>query len=304
MKYTSLFAIALVAILSGCSSRHAHVFVNSFSPSIHRQQFITNSGTGTYFYRKVKKADSPAVLFIIGGSGHSSAIYTLAFYSKALKQVNADVYTLQKQYVRGRETGLRKPKHAFISQYYFERMVADQELFIKTILERPENKGRKVILLGVSEGATIAAKVSADIPRINCLAIIGSGGMSQADELKLLYPAQQPQLDSLYSYIKEDPESTDSMAIGYSYKYWSHILFVDPMQYFLKLNMPVLLAIGGEDKSVPVASARYLQSQFNTYGKTNLDYVEYAGCDHTLTDHKGKSHLTDFFSRLNSLSRK
>lgn len=301
MNFKKYLFIAVLLIFAGCSNR-AKIFVKSFSPAIHSHCMSYIDGERGQYYTLSHSNSKRAIIFYIGGSGHSSAVYTLARFSNAFKHIDADVYMLQKRHVRKRETGLRKPSRIFIRDYHFERMVADQEYFINKVLSRDECKGRKVILLGVSEGGNIAARVASDMHIINYLAIIGSGGLPQSEEFYLFYPDKQKELSRFYDIIKRNPESVDSMAMGYSYKYWSTMLFVDPTPYFLSLNYPILLGIGENDKSVPVASARYLRSAFEKNHKSNLTYIEYKDCDHSLTDSKGNDHLSDFFIALNKLT--
>jgi pimeloyl-ACP methyl ester carboxylesterase len=280
----------------GCS-RKVSAFVKSFSPAIHKERVNYSDGkAGLYYHRKGNHQKEKTALFIVGGSGHSSSVYTLANFAKGLRPVNADLFILQKRHVKNRETGMRKARKDFIRDYYFDQMVADQEYFIKKI--SGDEKYKKVIVLGVSEGATIAAKVAADIPAVNYLAIVAGGGMMQCDEFKLLYPNQLQNLNLLYAAIKNNPETLDTMAMGYTYKYWSNILFTDPMKYLLPLDIPILVANGANDRSTAVESARYIDSIFKTRHKSNLTYVEYKKCDHSLIDEAGKSHLPEFFKIL------
>ena len=57
---------------------------------------------------------------------------------------------------------------------------------------------------------------------------------------------------------------------------------IDPLPYFLKLAIPILVGIGEEDQSVPVESVRHLAEQFKEAGKSNLTLKVYPGADHRL----------------------
>ncbi len=271
------------------------MYLRSFSPAYQCKRLNGD----LYYYHNRHKDDTRCVVFIVGGSGHSSALYTLARFEPLMRNLHADIYMLQKRRVRNRETGMGKTRSAFVHDYYFTQMTADQQYFIQTILST--NKDKKILLLGVSEGATVAAKLAVDIPQINYLVLIGGGGMKQADELKLLYPTQAQNLELLYKQIAASPQSTDSVTIGYSYKYWSDILFRDPMSYLLKLNIPIITGNGTDDQSTPAASAILVDSTFKALHKSNLRCIMYPHTDHTLKDDKGKSHLPDFFDEVKKM---
>ncbi len=75
---------------------------------------------------------------------------------------------------------------------------------------------------------------------------------------------------------------------------------IEPLPDFLKLNIPVLVGIGEQDESVPVDSARFLESKFNEAGKTNLILKVYPGADHRLSGN-GVSHRSEFFAELSGM---
>ena len=68
----------------------------------------------------------------------------------------------------------------------------------------------------------------------------------------------------------------------------------------LKLNIPILVGIGEQDESVPVESARFLESRFKEAGKSNLILNIYPGSNHRLSGN-GVSHRSEFFAELSRL---
>ncbi|MDD2335991.1 MAG: dienelactone hydrolase family protein [Geobacteraceae bacterium] len=75
---------------------------------------------------------------------------------------------------------------------------------------------------------------------------------------------------------------------------------IEPIPDFLKLNISIPAGIGEQDESVPVESARFLESKFKESGKSNLILKVYPGADHRLSD-SGVSHRSEFFAELSSI---
>lgn len=302
MSFKKIVGGCLFILFTSCSSSKFSIFTRSFFTSIHKQTLALDDSTKTLYYHwNLQRKDTTTLVFIIGGSGHSSMLYTLVNYSKELKLLSPQVYALQKRYVKHRETGIKKPHPLFLNHYYHSQMVKDQVYFIQTIINQPINQHKKIVLLGISEGGTIAAEVARQVHQINLLAVIGSGGMTQADELKWLYPDQSTNLDSLYADIKRSPNSTDKMAMGYTYRYWADILFIESASIFLQLNIPILVGMGGNDQNVPVQSGRYLKTIFEKNKKNNLQYIEYKNAGHTLLVGHKKTNRIHFFTTIHDL---
>ena len=75
---------------------------------------------------------------------------------------------------------------------------------------------------------------------------------------------------------------------------------IDPLPDFLKLNIPVLVGIGENDESVPVESARFLETIFTKEGKRNLTVKVYPGADHRLNANS-IAYRSEFFAELGGL---
>jgi len=99
------------------------------------------------------------------------------------------------------------------------------------------------------------AAANPDIPRV---AVLGAGGMSQREELQMLYDQRgnRAQLDAVLGRIDDDPDNGEAWALGYPHTYWSAVLDRSPDAYLGAVRQPVLLVIGEQDENVPAASAR------------------------------------------------
>lgn len=302
MRVLSLLLLLLVFLLSGCTiiQRTAHMYGSEAPPPL---SFPYKDG-GSSIYYSFTVGDASRVdtlLFFYGGTGCPSWKSVMPDYVSGLT-VNTRVFVLNKRFVSDRSTGLFGCGQEFHLANNPEQWVADYSEFIATQIGSVAPKPRNVVLVGVSEGALTATKVAGLSPAITHLAIIGSGGYSMRKSLSTL--RQKGVIwfdaDSGREKIATDPRSIEKSWYGNPYRWWSDIMDIEPLPDFLKLNIPVLVGIGEQDESVPVDSARFLESKFNEAGKTNLILKVYPGADHRLSGN-GVSHRSEFFAELSGM---
>lgn len=282
---------------TGCSDSKIGLFVKSFIFPISHETIHLEDQTTSLYYTIKKGKDPKTLLFFISGSGYTSLQYFLGNY---FDELNADVeiFALQKRTVSNRTTGMFGKPDRFDTENIFDHWVKDNLFFIRKILSEKRESDKKVILFGVSEGATVAAKLTTLIPEVTHLVVLGSGGYEQSEELKRSFAGYEIDFEEVYEEIRKNPEDVNREFLGNPFKYWSHILFVNPMMFYSEISIPILLGIGDKDESVPVESARFLKHEFERLGKPNLKYIEFFDCNHVLTDLNQKSHRKEFFDEM------
>ncbi len=87
-----------------------------------------------------------------------------------------------------------------------------------------------------------------------------------------------------YQDIMKNPDATDKFFQGHAYKRCASFFKNEPDKLFLKVDIPVFVAHGTSDQSVPIESIDYLQSQLILNSKTNVTIKRYAGLDHSFCD--------------------
>ena len=301
--YRKLILAGLMIVLMGCSSIKyvGYLCDATFSPPEEKTIVMQDGYKSTYFSINTGKEKPDKVIFFISGSGYNSIKYYLKNYFSSLKG-NYKIYALQKRYVSSWTTEMfEKPSKEFNEYNYFELWVKDQNYFISKIIENEKIVNEKIILFGVSEGGSVAARIATINDKISNLVIIGSGGKKFEEELRVLNKnaGNKFDLDKIYTDIKENPNNIDKQFYGHPYKYWNSVLFKDPMEFYNKITIPILVAQGENDKSVPIESGRFLKDEFDKKGKTNLYFIEYKGADHTLKNTIGQENLIDFFDNMN-----
>jgi len=301
MRPLHLF-LSLVFVMSGCTTleRTAHMYSSEAPPpqTFHYQ----GGGSSIYYSFTIGDASQPdTVVFFYGGTGCPSWKSVMPDYASGLT-VSARVFVLNKRFVPDRSTGLFDCGREFHLANNPDQWVADYSEFITAQIGSISPRPRNVVLVGVSEGALTATKVAGLSSEITHLAIIGSGGYSMRKSLATLKQrgAIWFDVDAGWEKIAADPLSIEKNWYGNPHRWWSDVMDIDPLADFLQLNIPVLVGIGEQDESVPVESARFLESKFKEAGKSNLILKAYPGADHRLSGN-GISHRSEFFAELSRL---
>ncbi len=293
-------SIILIAI-SGCTSFQRLTYMYSdeaLRPNVHRYQ---DGGESIYYDFNVGSTPTETFIFFYGGSGCHSWKAVMPRYVEGLS-VPAKVFVLNKRFVSDRSAGMFGCGKDFYQYNNIDQWVSDYSDFILSQIKKARNKPRNVVLVGVSEGALPAVRVAAKLPVVTHLAIIGGGGYTMRTSLKTLHRKGSIffDVDAGWKKIETNPNSIDEKWYGNTYRWWYQVMDYDLMPFFLRLDIPILVGIGEDDKSVPVESAYYLKSELQRAGKENLTLRVYPKADHRLND-GDISYREEFFSVLGSM---
>ncbi len=295
MKTLRLLLLLFVIFLSGCTSleRTAHLYASDALPS---QAFqYSDGGSGLYYtFRLQPQQDADTAVFFFAATGCASLKSVMPDYVKGLGSA-AQVYALNKRFVADRSTGLLGCGDEFHLANHPQRWVSDYAEFITAQLKTAARPYRRVVVVGVSEAAITSTLVAAQLPQVTHLVIIGDGGYTMRRSLQTLKRKGSIgfDVDQGWADIAANPRSIDREWFGNPYRWWVDVMDLDLMPTFLKLDIPILVAMWDADESVPVESARFLESTFKQAGKHNLTLQIYPGADHRLS--RGAVSLRDEF---------
>lgn len=265
------------------------------SPVSTRTFKYSDGGDAIYYQFQTGAATAPdTYVFAYGGSGCVSWGPYLPSYFEGLGG-GVTVVALNKRHVED-GTPAGACSGAFALDNHPRQWVADYMEFITGQLRQAHPRPRKVVLLGISEGAYVAVKVARSRDDdVTDLAIIGDGGWTMRRSLTAL--AGQTMVDEAWQAIVSDVNSIEKTWVGHPYRYWFDVMDIDPTPDYLSLSMPIFAGFGEKDQSVPLASALALQESFRQAGKSNFTLRIYEGADHTLVDGR-TNYRKSFFEEL------
>jgi pimeloyl-ACP methyl ester carboxylesterase len=248
-----LAALICVITLAGCAGR-ADYIGEALNPQADVQSFRVKGEE--YRLVSVTTGDAPQMraIYFVSGSGCSALSTYMETYFQDLPP-GYIIYGIDKVGVPRRSIGLS------CSRDFWESYALDVLIRRNTVglsLAQEASTVQIDAIIGVSEGGVIAAIMAADAPEIRSLVMIASGGMTQRRELLTLaqHGGQTEVLQKELAKVDARPNSTSDQALGMTHRYWSSVLDRDPAEFLRRVSQPTLLIIGGEDESVPVASAR------------------------------------------------
>lgn len=158
----------------------------------------------------------------------------------------------------------------FLREHTVERWTEALRASIAHAVEQPGVDPGRVLILGHSEGADMAAHVAAADPElVSHIALLAGAGVSQLFDMMLL--AGQPRADGepeadrnarvlevleTWQRIAADPDSTTMMAWGHPYRRWSSFMANSSAASLERIatTTPMFLAQGTADRSSPIES--------------------------------------------------
>lgn len=180
----------------------------------------------------------------------------------------------------------------------YDHRVAETRLLLDALLKQPAIDSRRVLLVGHSEGADVAAGVAAIDPRVTHVAFLSGGGPTQMFDLIVLCrktmrkagrtPAEIEKavqdLENHYRAILADPQSTTEFFRGHAYRRWSTFFMHAPADNLLKTRAKLFVAHGTEDESGPIESFDFLVVELLRAKREDVVIRRYPNRDHGLRD--------------------
>lgn len=193
---------------------------------------------------------------------------------------------------RGSGEGARDEytKHATLAD-----RVADVRLMLTALLADARFDARRVVLLGHSEGADVAAAVAGEDPRVTHVAFLSGGGALQFYDFFVMRRKQMAEQGASAEKIEESigqledeirdviahPDSETRFLMGHAYKRWSTFATQSSADALVRTGAKIFAAHGSEDTSVPIESFDFLVARLLCAGKPNVTIRRYPGRDHS-----------------------
>ncbi|MFC5458542.1 alpha/beta hydrolase family protein [Massilia niabensis] len=255
-----------------------------------------------YLSRPAKK--SPLVLYIQGsgctppfvGLGTPNRYSTLYSWIPLAQGGRYAVLAVDKPYQsdesqKGERGSAIGCAGAFNQHFSYDAWLATLKQALRHALRRPEVNPARVLVVGSSEGAPMAAGLARAFPEVTDVVLLGANGPTQlydfaaniyrssdSDEVKL---QRLQELDAIFNAISADPKSTGKFAWGHPYLRWSSFFAQSTAENLTHSKARVYLASGMQDNSVPILSTEAMYAQLRAQGR-DVTFRRVPGAGHNL----------------------
>ncbi len=249
-------------------------------------------------------ARKPLLIFLDGSGAQSHFIRVgdkLGYSIFGLIASHASVYHVAAAEKRGVEFAANSTRGAaqgasaeYNRHATIQDRVADVRLLLDALLAEPNVDASRVLLVGHSEGADVAAVAAAEDARITHVAFLSGGGPPQFFDFYVMRRKQMreqgaapeqieaaiAQLDDEIRAVLDDPGNEEKLWLGHAYKRWATFATTSAAEHLARTRARLFLAHGSEDTSVPIESFDYLVMELLRRGRRDFSVRRYPGCDH------------------------
>jgi pimeloyl-ACP methyl ester carboxylesterase len=301
--------ILAATVLGGCT--YWNLLAQTFAPDSPPARLFRfrDGGEAIHFFidRRLDDAqqEPASTVFVISGSDCTSMKFFLPGYFRGLEGESGAlrIVVLHKRFIGERTWGrIGGCSDAFTQADHPRRWIADYTEIIEheLALHRP----RRVVLVGISEGGDVVPLLARRLPAVTHVALLGNGGMDPLDAYRIQASESAPApMNEILAALETGraPDSIDAQRTpgGRTWRYWTELRELQPTENLLALDIPVIVGMGEDDRSLPIEGAWRLRERFRARGKTNLTLLTYPNADHALMDGaRRRSHLPDFWRQL------
>jgi pimeloyl-ACP methyl ester carboxylesterase len=179
----------------------------------------------------------------------------------------------------------------FLSEHTLPRWAEANIAALRGVWTMPEIDRSLTLVVGHSEGGSVAAKVAAELPEVTHVASLAGGGPTQLFDFvanaSRVGPDDKPgdasrRIRDLYAEwtkIQNDPESISQFWLGHPYRRWSSFLKYSVLEGLTHTKARIYLAHGTRDTVIPVASHDMLVSELKVRGH-DVTSERLEGADH------------------------
>jgi pimeloyl-ACP methyl ester carboxylesterase len=176
----------------------------------------------------------------------------------------------------------------FNADFTAERWLAALQASIRDALLLSWVRHDRILILGQSEGAVMAALLAGNDPSITDVISIGGSGTTQlfdfvAGAYRRCFNVSPclAEIDQQVRNIAADPTSSTRFAWGHPYKRWSSFFRVDPSDELLKSKARVYIAFGTDDRATPPLSQEIAVAKLTSAGR-DVTVRRVPDADHSL----------------------
>lgn len=211
-----------------------------------------------------------------------------------------------------RPGGAQEGSEEFLREHTLPRWTEAVAAALRAARSLPGVDAKRVLVMGHSEGAIVAAQVAVEEPGVTHVACLSGSGPTQLfDLVEMARAPRRPdeplaereeraqQVYAEWTRIQADPESVTKFYLGHPYRRWASFLRASTVELLTRCQARIYLAHGTEDRAVPVASFDVLRAELAARGK-DVTAERLLGADHGLRkpDEQPPAGLREVFGRV------
>ena len=302
----SLLALAIAVAPPSAAAQAARVHTSSIrsgSDTYERRSLGGRNGVAVDYFISRPAGRQPLILYI-QGSGCAPAFFetqpgqyasTIFSLTTVAHRPGHAVMVADKPFAPSRPPrggGLATDcPDAFNRSFSLETWVAALDAALRDAMRRPWVRPGRILVIGISEGATAAAALAARNPAVTDVALVGGSGPSQLyDFVAAAYAGSGTDagrlkaiegLQAQLAEIRADPDDWRKFAWGHSYKRWSSFFRASSVDNLRRSKARIYLVSGMADASVPILSTEVIWSELAPLGR-DIRFRRIPGADHAL----------------------
>lgn len=304
MRNTAI-AICAALFLVACASTEKSDLVKTGQDKFVRYVLTRSDAPSVEYYISRPDERSPLVIYLqgsgcnpvfppsgYGAEDHASTIFSATTmartYPVALMVINKPY--VPKQAPRSGSVAANCPKE-FNEYFSLESWLKQIQIAYEHAKRLPWVDSTRTLLVGISEGGTVAAAFAVRNTEITNVAIVGGSGPTQFYDFVASIYASTPdpakvleglsELEGMRAAIAAAPQDPAKFAWGHTYKRWASFFASSSTENLAKSNARIYLVSGMADTSVPILSTEVMYAELLAKGR-DVTFRRIPGANHSL----------------------
>lgn len=243
-------------------------------------EFVTDDGLG-----------QDGTIVFLTGSGCRSDAYLRVWFKRL--QGSYRILAMNKIGVDPSAIGDHNCSDEYVRNFRVGREIDEQAQFARAMFQKYPSRAN--ILFGVSEGGWVAPSIAAQTPAANDVVLFSSGDGKYFDTMSLRHYSNAADKAHWMARLNALLTRTDTQARAFPHSYpdfsvgwFQDMAGLSGLQPIKSLHVRVLMAQGGKDETVPVASAHEACSIL-TKTKNDVSYFFEPSGNHGMQTPDGQS---------------
>jgi pimeloyl-ACP methyl ester carboxylesterase len=270
------------------------ILLFSFSP-LAAETLVRPDGTAITYYLDLPSKDSYPLAVILQGSECLRVSHKYQDYIRTLTDLGVAVLRVEKPGLHA-GVAIGDCTDDYLRLNTPQRRVLDLVMVVAELRKNERWDGR-LVLVGGSEGAMIAALTAPLLPETRAVVLLsGGGGLTFGEEVvegaarQMLDSGMDPEkveeeiaaMREFLANIGKNPDPyrewmSDGKLVRNTYLWWAHAVPLRLTTSLQRISAPVLVLHGRSDLGTPYRSAEMMMEELSFSGKTNFEFRPYDG---------------------------